>query len=256
MVEEPTLDRAMAAESALLAALGVWAGVADGGGIERGDGWTLAWASAPVRSFNNLITTDERAPVAALVARARERAPHGRFRLRVREDVAVDDGVFERSGLRRYGGIPCLTIEPNGPLPVPAGARVDRVGDEAALRAHVEVVAAGFGWVADDIASACRPAILRAPRWRGFVVRDGSRGASAAQLVFGDGGAAGIYFVATREEARGRGFGAAVTAAAVNAALAEGATTVSLQASPMGLPIYERLGFARVSYYRTFVPAG
>lgn len=256
MDEPDTIGRALAAESALLAALDVWASAADGGGIERGEGWALAWASAPVRSFNNLIIADAAAPVGELVARARERAPHRRFRVRLREDVAIGDAAFEAAGLQRYGGIPCLAIEPQGPLAVPPGIVVDRVGDAAALREHVEVVASGFGWDAGDIASACRPGLLASARWRGFVAYAGARAVSAAQLVLADGGAAGIYFVATREDARGRGYGAAVTAAAVNAALAEGATTVSLQASPMGLPIYERMGFARVSYYRTFIPAG
>ena len=57
------------------------------------------------------------------------------------------------------------------------------------------------------------------------------------------GGAAGIYNVATVEHARGRGIGAAMTAAAVDAGRRRGMTTATLQASTMGRSVYEALGF-------------
>ena len=57
------------------------------------------------------------------------------------------------------------------------------------------------------------------------------------------GGAAGIYNVTTVEAARGRGIGAAITAAVVRHGAAKGMTVATLQASTMGRPVYERLGF-------------
>jgi ribosomal protein S18 acetylase RimI-like enzyme len=57
------------------------------------------------------------------------------------------------------------------------------------------------------------------------------------------GGAAGIYNVATIEAERGRGIGAAMTAAAIRHGAARGFTVATLQASTMGRPVYERLGF-------------
>jgi ribosomal protein S18 acetylase RimI-like enzyme len=57
------------------------------------------------------------------------------------------------------------------------------------------------------------------------------------------GGAAGIYNVTTIERARGRGIGAALTAAAVHAGRERGLEFATLQASTMGRPVYERLGF-------------
>ena len=33
-----------------------------------------------------------------------------------------------------------------------------------------------------------------------------------------------------------------------------GCAMASLQASPMGLPVYERIGFEQVADYRTYVP--
>jgi GNAT superfamily N-acetyltransferase len=66
------------------------------------------------------------------------------------------------------------------------------------------------------------------------------------------GGAAGIYNVTTVEAARGRGIGAAITAAAVRHGAAKGLTVATLQASTMGRPVYERLGFEFVCDLRPF----
>jgi GNAT superfamily N-acetyltransferase len=56
-------------------------------------------------------------------------------------------------------------------------------------------------------------------------------------------GSAGIYNVTTREPARGRGIGAAMTATAVAVGRSRGLSVTTLQASDMGRPVYERLGF-------------
>ena len=62
-------------------------------------------------------------------------------------------------------------------------------------------------------------------------------------------GVAGIYWVGTSEEARGRDLGWTVTASAVNAGLDLGAEAASLQASPMGEPLYRQMGFETVFDY-------
>ena len=57
------------------------------------------------------------------------------------------------------------------------------------------------------------------------------------------GGAAGIYNVTTTEAARGRGIGATMTVAAARHGAERGLTLATLQASAIGRPVYERLGF-------------
>lgn len=63
-------------------------------------------------------------------------------------------------------------------------------------------------------------------------------------------GVAGIYWVGSLEEARGRGLGWAVTAAATNAGFDLGAEIASLQASPMGESLYAAMGFETIFAYR------
>jgi GNAT superfamily N-acetyltransferase len=53
----------------------------------------------------------------------------------------------------------------------------------------------------------------------------------------------GIYFVATEEEHRGRGLSTRLLLAALAEARERGCATSSLQASGMGEPVYERLGY-------------
>ncbi len=69
-------------------------------------------------------------------------------------------------------------------------------------------------------------------------------------LTIVSGGVAGIYWVGNLKHARGRGIGRAVTAAATNAGFDLGADLASLQASPMGRPIYEAMGFRTLFDYR------
>lgn len=70
---------------------------------------------------------------------------------------------------------------------------------------------------------------------------DGEPVATVSLLTAG--GAAGIYNVTTVEPARGRGIGAAMTAAAVEAGRHRGLSTATLQASTMGQSTYQSLGF-------------
>ena len=73
--------------------------------------------------------------------------------------------------------------------------------------------------------------------------------ASIAMAIASD-EVAGIYWVGSLERARGLGLGRAVTVAATNAGLELGGKIASLQASPMGRPIYAKLGYETVYDYR------
>lgn len=68
----------------------------------------------------------------------------------------------------------------------------------------------------------------------------------SSSLAFVGGGAVGLYGVGTAPTHRGRGFGGAISAAAVEWGRARGQRVAVLQATEMGTPVYHRLGFRPV----------
>ena len=74
----------------------------------------------------------------------------------------------------------------------------------------------------------------------------------AASFLFLHEGVAGIYFVVTMQKARGRGIGTAMTREALLLAKKVGYDFAVIQASKMGLPIYERMGFKEYCKIRKY----
>ena len=80
--------------------------------------------------------------------------------------------------------------------------------------------------------------------WQHFVAYEGDTPLATTSVLV-DGDLAGIYFVATMPEARGRGIGAAVTRAAMRYARDVGATRAALQSSEVAVSVYRSLGFVQ-----------
>jgi ribosomal protein S18 acetylase RimI-like enzyme len=68
----------------------------------------------------------------------------------------------------------------------------------------------------------------------------------AAASLFPAAGVAGIYDIAVLPAMRGKGIGAAITAAALRDARAMGYNAAILQSSDMGFRVYQRLGFRQL----------
>lgn len=155
---------------------------------------------------------------------------------------------LERHGLVRDGTWPAhaLSIPELVEPPTVPGLEIRRVANGSDLDAYLGIVgqtlspsAAFTGFLGD----ACRAIGFDqdAPEEHVIGLLDGTPVATASLVVAG--GTAGIYNVATLEAARRRGIGAALTAAAVRRGAERGMALSTLQASTMGRPIYERLGF-------------
>jgi len=70
-------------------------------------------------------------------------------------------------------------------------------------------------------------------------------------------GAAGIYGVSTRPEARGRGLARLLTLQALHFARAQGYQLGVLHSSPMAESLYAKIGFERTgTHFKVFAPAG
>jgi ribosomal protein S18 acetylase RimI-like enzyme len=86
-------------------------------------------------------------------------------------------------------------------------------------------------------------------RWVGSL--DGRVVASSGMMLAG--GVAGIYNVATAPDARRRGIGAALTAAAVAEGRERGYEVAVLGASELGYGVYARMGFREVCRDRVWM---
>ena len=75
----------------------------------------------------------------------------------------------------------------------------------------------------------------------------------ACAMVYRVGDEAVVGWVATVPEARNRGLGGRLTMAVTNRGFDLGATLVTLQASPMGAPVYARLGYETIMPSRIWV---
>ena len=101
----------------------------------------------------------------------------------------------------------------------------------------------------DALATAVfRPEMLEMEGLRAFVgYANGQPVACSAS--YGTDDVIGIYMVATVPAARGRGYGTAITAAAMDGTQAR---LAALQASDMGLPVYEGMGYRVVHHQAIF----
>ena len=139
-------------------------------------------------------------------------------------------------------------------ITMPDGLEVRAADGVQTLQHHVDVVTAAFGMPLAFAEQLLSPRLLRLPDltlYVGYV--DGEPVATSALVATHR--VAGVYNVACLPSHRKRGYGEAMTWHAVRSGADIGCIMASLQASEMGRPVYERMGFRLVAPYRTFVRA-
>ena len=229
--------------------------------VTRAGGVVTVLTGLPMDWFNQvLIEREEATPAGVLagLAQARERGDH--FVVRLRE--GIDDRfipTLTQAGLALAGEetpTPGMVAYPIDHDAIAEHAspelEIRRVTDAAGIDAHRQAVTAGFGSdPAVALGTAC-PDLLDRPECVVYVgYTDG--GPVVSGLGWLTGRTVGVYSIATIESARRRGYGAAMTARAVADGVVAGCDVAALQASEMGRPIYERLGFQTVVRYAAYV---
>lgn len=134
----------------------------------------------------------------------------------------------------------------------PKELRIRHVNSSEEVTDFLRTAAVGFG-APPDYFDAWKPGLLAggAGTWSldtvyvGYV--DGKPAATSLRLTTGD--VAGIYNVSTLPEFRRRGFGQSMTWRAVADGRAAGCRLSCLQASKMGRPVYERMGYRVIGEY-------
>ena len=220
------------------------------GGVVRDDGDVLFTAvPTPVAYFNSAFVRPPASP-AACIDRAKSffSARNSPFTLRFR---ASDEGAraCEATGLAPAGTSP-LMVAAVADIAPPSNTDVRPV-DAASWDAHLATIAAGFGMPVDVLRALIGPDLLDIGHYAGFLAYVDDEAASTAALIVTD-DIAGVYNVATPVDFRRRGLGEAATRAAVSEGARRGCTVTTLQASDMGYPIYERMGYRTVARWLSF----
>ena len=234
-----------------------------GGRVVRQEGLVLVIGADPSPLIVNTILPEATEINPAAVARA----------------VAVYDGIghlpsimtrdhrdgaltaqLATDGYQRLLGLPAMVVEArvaDGPAPAGITLHEVRTTDDLAhwLEGNLHGMAEDDGdRRAMRSAFSVVESLVGGPVTGWYAMTDGRGVGASMAMVDPSSGIGVVGWVGTDEAYRRRGIGRAVTVAAVNTAFDLGARMVALQASPMGLPVYERLGFRSVGGYQLWLP--
>ena len=228
--------------------------VLDGGRFERRDGyiWTIC-PPIPLPQFNGVWPSDDTAVRRLPAALAEIESLALPYSVQTRRGRTP---AFEREA-ERLGLIPEMTIR--GMVLDPAQLaelhvpklRIVRVRTADGLAQALAIAAESFAAPPEVFAPLYDLAVAGIEGLAVYLGRVGDVDVTTA-VGFRLGDALGIFNVATPEEHRGHGYGAAVTAHAVSEGIAAGAAFAYLQSSPLGHSVYRRLGFRDVEDYTLY----
>src|SRR5580698_4175631 len=183
------------------------------------------------------------------------------FTVKVRDSGEDDDlrVACEEAGLQLFGDpVPemiCRT--PLADVPAIDGVLVRLIDDEAGVRDFIAVNSEAYATYGmppevltdlfDEVGAILQDAAAS------IVVAYRDEEPIATAMVYASDGVASLQWVGTVPAARAAGLGAFVTVALTNLAFEEGASSCSLQASPMGASVYTRLGYETAYHYAEYV---
>lgn len=233
-----------------------------GAKIEPGDGWLFGAGtpSHPVIS-NAAFRGDDSVDAGELISKAKKFfAARGRgFSVWIRGDQPEDHDLTSaapEAGLQLVYEMPEMVLgSPVEELPLPDGVELRQLSEAGQADDYWKVAAASYtsiGFPPEVFGGYSNHTGLLAENVAAFIAYLDGVPVSIAMAIVSH-GVAGIYWVGSLEQARGKGLGRAVTAAATNAGFELGADVASLQASPMGKPIYEAMGYETAFDYRLFM---
>ena len=250
-----------------------------GGRIVEHDGLTLVIGRHPSPVVVNSIfrTGVVRDPAAALESARMTFAEIGHdmsLLTSSHADGAIAQAASDAGWVQLFDLVGMILDEPIPAEPVPAGSVVfeaDPIADLATFR-RIEV--SGFSDTADEaemiaelfadsrlLEPADSATYLAGPAAapaaagpRDAASRDAAAAAMVVMVPVGSGQVGVIAWVATVPDQRRQGYGGLATLAASNRGFEMGARAVVLQASPMGLPVYRRLGYRELNAYTIWSP--
>ena len=243
----------------MIAAEGFLASLSPVSFVTRTDGVALLASGLPVKFFNQVIVESDMATASSLsasVAAARQRELPFLVNLRLGTDdrfvplmselglVPITDGPW----------VPGMTLNPIPSVPAPVLADYDivEVSDADRLEDFLQALMAGFQMPEELTRALLTPSVLErdeAVFYTGYA--NGEPVSTGVGLRTGR--TIGAYNISTAPDVRRRGFGEAMARRIATDGALAGCDVAALQASRMGFPIYERLGYRTVVQYMAYV---
>jgi len=233
-----------------------------GAAIETEPGWLFGAGSSnhPVIS-NGAFRRDEAVDAGEFITRAKEffAARDRRFSVWVKGDQAEDDDLVAAAEAADFQAVYEMPEMVLGKRPEPPNLSpgielrklesLEQADDfwRVAIESYADI-----GFPSEIFSGYTNHAGLLAENVAAFIAYLDGEPVSIAMTIVSD-AVAGIYWVGSRTQARGRGIGRAVTTAATAAGFDLGADVASLQASQMGKPIYLVMGYEVAFDYRMFL---
>jgi ribosomal protein S18 acetylase RimI-like enzyme len=172
-------------------------------------------------------------------------------------DSALEPALHEL-GFHQIHREPGMVFVPGaGPaVPPPPGVTIRAVRDDAERAEYGALVTKAFavyGVPEDSLAEhfATLDSVY-GPTTQAFLAWRAGRAVAGAILYMAH-GVGGIGWVGTLPDDFRRGYGRAITWAVIEEGFRRGAAFMNLQASPMGEPMYRRMGFTTPTHYRWFL---
>jgi len=224
--------------------------------VERRD-VSISCCGLPVEELNWGFLKPPHNDLEATAAAVQSYFAHSRlpFKLCFRGHERHEVRTLESRGWRwKRDPTPCMTLAMPVSFPTPPSPLAIReVHTPGELVAFREAAFRGFGYPVAAASIFLNERLLALPQVRLYAgLIDGV--VVATSMLVATGTVAGIYWVATIEEYRGRGYGEALTWAAAGRGRELGCDIASLQASKLGRSLYSRMGFEHVLDYEYLHP--
>ena len=154
--------------------------------------------------------------------------------------------------------IPCMSVtKPLSARKVPDGVRIETMNSTKHLKDFIEVSVLAYAMLGlpevHTRAMFSKPEALLGQNIIGIIAYRGEE-PLATSVVLMSGQCGGLYWIGTRPNAQRLGLGALMTVESANIAFDAGAKVVTLQASKLGEPVYQRLGFETYDQLRRYGP--
>ena len=219
------------------------------------DGMMLIHSGLPLASFNPAFLQRPLKDPSATIDRAcayfAERSAPAEFVIPKDMDPKTEAELVER-GYVKSGTTPAMTLDPLEESGVCVdGLNIRIAQNEADLADFNSTAADGFEMPLRCVDSVITHRLMTHPSIS-LLVGYAKGGPVSTSCLVTSGPVAGIFWVATPEEYRRRGYGEALTSAAGDLGRRKGCTLATLQASAMGRPIYARMGYGVSALYETY----